>query len=189
VIDTMTSMNRLSNEHMLVAQAAINPGAFAALYDHYFPRVYTYVRYRVESDAAADDLTAHIFERALARLAEYDAGRAPFGVWLFGIARYAVSNHRRGLWRWLPFDALKQRPTPHPSPEDAAIQHEAETHLLRAVSSLKDRERDLIALKYAAGMNNREIATLTGIGESNVGVILHRALKSLRAALGEGELL
>jgi RNA polymerase sigma-70 factor, ECF subfamily len=179
VIDTMT----LSNEHMLVAQAAINPGAFAALYDHYFSRVYNYVRYRVESDAAADDLTAHVFERALAQLSTYDAQRAPFGAWLFGIARYAVGNHRRGLWRWLPFDVLKQRPTPHVSPEDAAIQHEEEERLLRAVSRMRDRERDMIALKYAAGMNNREIAALTGIGESNVGVILYRALKSLRAAL------
>jgi RNA polymerase sigma-70 factor, ECF subfamily len=183
VIDTMT----LSNEHMLVAQAAINPGAFAALYDHYFPRVYTYVRYRVESDGEADDLTAHIFERALAQLTKYDAARAPFGAWLFGIARYAVGNHRRGLWRWLPFEVLRQRPAAQASPEDAAIQHELEAHLLHAVSRLKDRDRDLVALKYAAGMNNREIAALTGIGESNVGVILHRVLKSLRSVLEEGE--
>src|SRR5207253_624411 len=99
----------LANEHHLAAEAAANPGAFAALYEHYFPRIYTYIRYRVDSDDVADDLTAFVFERALERIQRYDAARAPFGAWLFGIARNAVGNHRRGLWRWLSLDAVLNR--------------------------------------------------------------------------------
>lgn len=173
----------LSNEHHLAAEAAANPTAFAALYDHYFPRIYTYIRYRVGSDAEADDLTAHVFERALTRINAFDPQRAPFGAWLFGIARNAVGNHRRGLWRFLTLDALRQRPTS--SAEDASIEREEQDRLLGAVAHLSDRERDLIALKYGAGLNNREIAQITALGESNVGVILHRAISRLRQSLGQ----
>ena len=53
--------------------AKAEPTAFAAIYDHYFPRVYNYVRYRVGhmDTAAADDLTARIFELVLANIDRY----------------------------------------------------------------------------------------------------------------------
>jgi len=175
----------LSNEHHLAAEAAANPTAFAALYDHYFPRIFTYIRYRVGSDAEADDLTAHVFERALTRINAFDPQRAPFGAWLFGIARNAVGNHRRGLWRWLSLDALRNKPISTPAPEDSSIEREEQDRLLRAVAHLSDRERDLIALKYGAGLNNREIAQISALSESNVGVILHRAISRLRQTLGQ----
>ena len=58
--------------------------------------------------------------------------------------------------------------------------------LLDAISRLDERSRDIIALKFSSGMNNREIAGLTGLGESNVGIIIFRAVKKMQADL-EGE--
>ena len=58
----------LPNELTLVARARVEPAAFATVYDHYFPRVYNYVRYRINDAATADDLTAQVFERILARI-------------------------------------------------------------------------------------------------------------------------
>lgn len=179
----------LANEPALVAQARVEPRAFAAIYDHYFPRVYTYVRYRVADDQTADDLTAHVFERALARIDEYRPDRAPFGAWLIGIARYAVNNHLRAerRHRWLTLDFLRNRPAPDPLPEEAVAQQEDERRLLAALPALGDDQRDLIALKYVAGLNNRTIARLTGRSESNVGVRLFRTLRQLRSIMGEEE--
>jgi RNA polymerase sigma-70 factor (ECF subfamily) len=68
----------LTNELALVARATAEPAAFAAIYDHYFPHVYNYVRYRVGDAAAADDITAQTFERALAGMGRYRPERAPF---------------------------------------------------------------------------------------------------------------
>jgi RNA polymerase sigma-70 factor (ECF subfamily) len=45
---------------------------------------------------------------------------------------------------------------------------------------LPDRERDLVALKYGAGMTNRGIAEVSGLSETNVGTILHRVVTRLR---------
>ena len=54
------------------------------------------------------------------------------------------------------------------------------------LAALPERERELLALKYGADATNRAIATITGLGESNVGTILHRTVVSLRARWDEG---
>jgi RNA polymerase sigma factor (sigma-70 family) len=51
------------------------------------------------------------------------------------------------------------------------------SHLL---ANLPERERELVSLKFGADLNNREISTITGLSESNVGTILSRVLQKLR---------
>jgi len=175
----------LPNELALVARATAEPAAFAAIYDHYFPRVYKYVRYRASDAEATDDLTAQVFERALANIGRYRPERAPFAAWLFAIARNAVSDYLRAQRRrrWLSLEVLRDRASRDPQPEEAAIRNETRAELLAAVARLSDRERDLIGLKFAAGLTNRRIAEITGLSESNVGVILYRAVRRLRTEL------
>jgi RNA polymerase sigma-70 factor (ECF subfamily) len=178
----------LPNEQALVSLAAVEPAAFAAIYDHYFPRVYNFVRYRVGDAQAADDVTAQVFERVLANLGRYRPERAPFGAWLFGIARNAVADHLRAQKRrrWLSLDALRDRASARPQPDEIVVRDEARAALLAALACLSERERDLLAIKFAAGLTNRRIAELTGLSASNVGVILYRAVRRLRAHLDEG---
>jgi RNA polymerase sigma-70 factor (ECF subfamily) len=182
-------MNLLANETNLAARAAGEPAAFAAIYDHYFPKVYSYVRYRVNDDDAADEITAQIFEKALKGIASYQPDKAPLGAWLFGIARHAIENHYRIQRRraWFSFDQFFNHPTQDPPPEEVVTRLDTQQRLLAAVARLKDRERDLIALKFTSGLENVQIARLTGLSESNVGVILYRALRQLRAMLEEKE--
>jgi RNA polymerase sigma-70 factor (TIGR02952 family) len=179
----------LPNELALVARAVAEPTAFAAIYDHYFPRVYNYVIYRVGKPETADDLTAQIFERVLASIRRYRPERAPFGAWLFAIARNVVIDYLRAQRRrqWLSLDVLRQQPAHEPQPEEVVVLDETRAELLAAVARLSQRERDLIALKFAAGLTNRQIARLAGLSESNVGVILYRAVRRLRAELGSEE--
>ena len=56
-----------------------------------------------------------------------------------------------------------------------------EDRLGRLLARRTDRERELLSLKYGAECTNREIARMTGLSESNVGTILHRAVQALRA--------
>ncbi len=179
----------LPNEQAMVKRAVAEPAAFAALYDYYFPRVYNYVRYRIGDATAADDVTALVFERALANLVRYHADRAPFAAWLFGIARNAVIDHlrRRRVRRLLSLDALRNAAGAGPSPHEAVVGAERHAALLAAVARLNERERDLIALRFAARLTNRRIAELTGLSASNVGVILHRAVQKLREEIGGAE--
>ncbi len=80
-------------ESVLVCRAKTEPRAFADLYDHYFPRVYNYIRYHVRDAETADDITAQVFERALIKISSYRPERASFADWLFAIARNAVRDH------------------------------------------------------------------------------------------------
>lgn len=187
----MTVQARLFKSSMLtgsgVLERASSPEqvAFVQLYDEYFPRVYNYARYRCGDVAAADDLAAQTFERALSNFKHFDPQRAPFGAWLFTIARNLVSNHLRAVKRTasLSLDACEERPSPIASPEERLIQMEAQTELLAALGCLSERESDLLSLKFAAGLTNRRIAEIAGLTEANVGVILYRALQQLRVIL------
>lgn len=173
----------------LVEAARRSPEGFAALYDCYAPRVFTYIRYRVDDIPTAEDLTAQAFEQVLVHLPRFLPERAPFGAWLFGIVRHTVSHYRRAQrrQRWLSLDALSHHVSDAPPTETEVIAGDMRRQLVRAVASLSERERDVIALKFAAGLNNRQIARLTGLSESNIGVVLYRSLRRLRGMLDEEE--
>jgi RNA polymerase sigma-70 factor, ECF subfamily len=51
-----------------------------------------------------------------------------------------------------------------------------------ALATLDPRERELIALKFHAGLSNTEIAKVIGASESAAGTRLHRAVTKLREA-------
>jgi len=187
----MTVQARLLNGSLLAGSGSLEwqgrteqPG-FVRLYDEYFPRVYNYARYRCGDAETADDLAAQTFERAFSRLEQYDPQRGPFGAWLFAIARNLVNDHLRLAQQRvsLPLERLEGQPAPTATPEEALIQVEAQAELLRALAQLNERERDLLSLKFAASLTNRRIAELTGFTETNVGVIVYRALQHLRVIL------
>lgn len=183
------TLKLMANETDLAARAADEAAAFAAIYDHYFPRVYNYVRYRVRDLDLTDELTSLIFERALTRISTFQPEKAPFGAWLFAIARHAIQDHFRAerRRRWLSFDFFVEHPSPGVLPEEAADQADTIQRMLNAVSQLDAREQDLIALKFTSRLDNVQIARITGLSESNVGVILYRALRRLRTLLNGKE--
>ncbi|MAT96100.1 MAG: RNA polymerase subunit sigma-24 [Anaerolineaceae bacterium] len=175
----------MPNEQSLAQQAQADPAAFARLYDHYLRRVYNYMRYRLNDAQMADDLTAQVFHRAWEKRHNHDPEKAPFGAWLFGIARHVINDHYRRQKRfgWLSLEVLRERFSLNPPPEEAFIQSEMQTLVLQAVARLNEREREIVALKFGGNLNNVQIAELTGLTASNVGVILYRAMKQLKAAL------
>lgn len=185
-----TSLPLPAHGSALVVHGTIDPVVFANLYDHYFPLIHKYVLYRVRDTQTTDDLTAQIFERTLDDLGNYRPEQAPFGAWLFGIARHVVGDHFRTEKRhsWLSLEGLLHLASQGPQPEEIAVRSELSERLLAALARLSSRDRDLIGLKFAAGLNNRQIAALTGLSESNVGVIFYRAMQHLRAEMSEEDI-
>jgi RNA polymerase sigma-70 factor, ECF subfamily len=141
-----------------------------ALYADQAPRVYNYFRFRVSSRADVEDLTSRTFERAWRSRGRYRRDLAGFSTWLFKIAHNVAIDHLQGQRAHLPLDAAA---------DVAAGRASDLTRLATLIARLPDRERELIALKFGAAVNNRLIAQLTGISETNVGTILHRTVQSL----------
>jgi RNA polymerase sigma-70 factor (ECF subfamily) len=181
----MDAADRLPDEQACIKRAANDPREFAPLYDHYAPRVYKFFRYRADDIPTAEDLTAQTFAQALADIRRYKPSRGPFAAWLFGIANHAVSRHYRDAQRKpvAALDDIADPPSDAPPPEQVVIDGETNARLARAVAQLNDRERELIALKFAGGLPNKEIAHIAGLTESNVGVILYRAVQKLRGIM------
>lgn len=161
-----------------------NPQALAILYDLYFARVYNYIRYRCNDQPTVDDLTSQAFERLLEKLPQYAPERGPFEAWLFALVRNLVADHFRSRrLNWIPWESLWREPMGEASPESQLIDRETEAELLVAIQALDKRSRDLLGLKFGARLTNRQIADLVSLNESNVAVIIYRAVAQLRITL------
>jgi RNA polymerase sigma-70 factor (ECF subfamily) len=162
---------------------------FTELYRQYLPRVLNYMRLRVDDEALAQDLTAATFERAFAKrrqLRDPDA----FAAWLFRIARNELGQHYRrwsGRGAHVPLAVAFSVPDGNPLPEEQAAKRQELAEMLTAVAELSEREQEIIRLKFVGGLTNRAIAKVLRLGESNVAVILYRAIRKLRGRLGVGE--
>ncbi|HEX6665285.1 MAG TPA: sigma-70 family RNA polymerase sigma factor [Solirubrobacterales bacterium] len=155
--------------------------SFEILYRSSRDDVYAYVAGMLRDEAAAEEVTATAFERAYRKRSRFDRRRGEPRAWLFGIARNATLDElrRRGRQAELaaePEDVDQARP--HESAEEA----ERRVALAAGLATLEGSERELIALKFFAGLSNREIAAVIGISESNAGTKLHRAVTKLREA-------
>jgi RNA polymerase sigma-70 factor (ECF subfamily) len=151
-----------------------------AVYTEQLPRIYNFLRYRLGNEALAQDLTSRTFEKAWKDRHRYRRDLAGFSTWLLRIARNAAIDHYRTFHDHLPLDEAAEAPAEGTPEEEAVIRSNFE-RLSLLISGLTERERELLALKYGAGATNRAIADITGLSESNVGNILHRAVQALRA--------
>ena len=150
------------------------------VYAEQLPRVLNFFRYRIGVSADVEDLTARTFEKAWRARHRYRRDLAGFATWLLTIARNVAIDHLRARQVHEPLDAAASVAAPGGTPEEHVVQQSEAQRLQRLLAMLPPRERELMAMKYGAGMTNRAIARATGLGESNVGTILHRAVETLR---------
>lgn len=159
---------------------------FTDIYETYYKRIFNYISYRVSSTHTAEDLTSVVFEKILNKLSTYSNQKAPFEVWMFAIARNAVNDHHRRQKKrqWFSLDVMKELISSRKDPENLFLNEERSDKLVTALNKLNERERNLVALKFGACLRNTEVAEITGLTESNIGVILYRAMKKLKTELG-----
>ena len=162
-------------------------GLFVQHYAEYLPRMLNYMRLRVDDEAVAQDLAALTFERALSRLSTLRDENA-FGGWLFRIARNVVASYYRHRRRDLPLESALNLPAPNLPVESQIVNSEEMTRMRAALATLSEREGEIIRLRFFAGLTNRSIGRAMGLRAGNVGVILFRALRKMRAVLEAEEL-
>lgn len=150
------------------------------VYVEQLPRVLNFFRYQLGYTADVEDLTARTFEKAWRARHRYRRDVAGFATWLLTIARNVAIDHVRARRRYEPLDVAAVVPSSDDTPEQQAVQRSEAQRLAALLETLPPRQRELIAMKYGADMTNRAIARATGLTESNVGTMLHRAVESLR---------
>ncbi len=174
----------------LVAPAAAVPSdadaEFELLYRRNRDDLYGYVAGLLRDRSAAEEVTAQAFERAYRKRRSWKAKRGTHRAWLFGIARNAALDElrRRRRQAELVAEPEDEFATPPDESADVVLRRAA---LRAALADLAPRERELVALKFFAGLTNGEIASVSGVSETNAGTRLHRVVEKLRRACDETE--
>ncbi len=175
------------DEQAVIEQAQSgDQDALGALYSFYFPRVYRYVVGRVRSTQDAEDVTEEVFLRMVVKLKQFEWRGLPFGAWVFRIARNEVVSHarrqrRRGVTAPLPETMPDAR-------QDHVAAHELQSTIevvREATARLPAAQRDVIALRFGAGLSVAETAQALAKTENNVKVLQHKAIVRLRGMVAE----
>jgi len=144
--------------------------------------VYTYTAYRIGGGADAEDVTSEVFEHALRYRDSYDPSKGEPIAWLLGIARRCLASRTTR-----PFNAtLENRDIE--APGDLEGETIERVTIARTLRRLTQRDRELIALRYAADLSARQIGELMDMSTNAVEVALHRALQRLRTELEPDEI-
>jgi len=153
------------DDAVLVAAARRQASSFAPLYERYRDRIYAYMRLHTPRAEDAADLTQQVFLQAFGALAQYRPQRGTFAAWLFRIARNAAIDEARRrqvvvAWNLLP-ETLQ--PRADDDPEDAILQAEALERLRVVLTACPPSTRELLALRFTAGLTSAEIAVVVGV--------------------------
>ncbi|HZU14891.1 MAG TPA: sigma-70 family RNA polymerase sigma factor [Chloroflexota bacterium] len=167
------------DEALLIREAQRDRAAFAPLYERHADRVYAYLRSRTARDEDAADLTQQVFLQAMDALPRYKPRGTPFIAWLLRIARNAAINFHRRQRHAMAWDLVP--PALQPSGgEDHMVRLEQREVLERLFRDLDDMSREILILRFGAGLSTAEIASVLGKSEAATRMRLLRTLRTLK---------
>jgi RNA polymerase sigma-70 factor (ECF subfamily) len=171
------------DDKALAERAPQDFAAFAELYRRYLCPVYRFMRSQVPDDATAEDLTAHVFFKALSA-ADTFRGDGTYQSWVFRIAHNSLSTWRQRVGRsFVVTEEIPEEVDPTPSPASQVIVGEARGAVWETVAQLPPAQREVVALRYIEDFSIEEVATITRRSRGAVRILLHRARARLRKAL------
>lgn len=171
-------------EAVVEAAKSGDSGALGSIYEFYFPRVYRYVAIRLGGGEDAEDVTEEIFLKVINNIGSFTFRGFPFGAWIFRIARNEVVSHvRRQRYRGATSqldESIQDTSQDHVA--DVELQSQLDT-VRAAAEKLPEAQRQVIALRFGAGLSVAETANSLGKSENNVKVLQHKAIQKLRRML------
>ena len=161
---------------------------FSELYRAHLRDVYSYAYYRVGNHHDAEDLTEQTFLQAYRHFerAQREANGRPLRPWLIRIAHNLAANLYRDRSRRpsSPIDDSDSLSAPHTT-EQLVEGRDELSRVLEGVRQLPDDRREALIMRFALGMDNREIARALGRSDGATKVLIHRAIKQLEEIISE----
>jgi RNA polymerase sigma-70 factor, ECF subfamily len=161
---------------------------FTELYRAHLRDVYSYAYYRIGNHHDAEDLTEQTFLQAYRHFerAQRESNGRPLRPWLIRIAHNLAANYYRDRSR-RPVTQLEDAAvlTSLHGTEEMVEEREELKEVLEGVSRLPDDRREALIMRFALGMDNREIARAMDRTEGATKVLIHRAIKQLEQGLSD----
>jgi RNA polymerase sigma-70 factor, ECF subfamily len=179
----MAELTEVDVEAMVRDARAGDATALGQLYDTYRDRVARFATGRLGDAEKAEDVTSETFEAVCRNLGAYKPG-TDFEAWLFTIAHRRVADHFRRRFRRREVELDE---AVHPSvggPEEAVLAAERRAEVAGAFRRLRADQQEVLALRVLGGLSAAQVADVLGKSEGAVRVAQHRALRSLREAMG-----
>jgi RNA polymerase sigma-70 factor (ECF subfamily) len=155
---------------------------FSDLYRVHLRDVYSYAYYRVGNHHDAEDLTEQTFLQAYRHFerAQDESDGRPLRPWLIRIAHNLAANLYRDRSRrpQTPIDDQTSLSTMHTT-EDLVEGRDELARIIEGIKELPEERREALIMRFALGMDNREIARAMGKTDGATKVLLHRAIKQL----------
>lgn len=174
------------SDKQLIRQAKAGVGEAAGrLYDRYQPQIYRFVRVRVGCSQTAEDITGEVFTRMVDSLPAYHDRGVPFSAWLYQIARNLLTDwyRRSGTGKMVALEEAENLGTYREGVELAAGKSLASEKIHRFLDQMEPAFREVITLRFLAGLSVAETAALLDESVAAVKSRQHRALKKLKARL------
>lgn len=170
----------MQEEWLEIQAAQANPARFAPLYQRYYEGIFRFIFRRTAEEALTADLCSQVFLKAMQKLGTYQFKGVPFSAWLYRIANNEVAQHYRKV--------QKNRVV---SMEDSNIadlfdeieednSEQLRSLLINALDSLKEKDLQLIEMRFFEQRPFKEIAAILDITESNAKVRTYRILERMK---------
>jgi RNA polymerase sigma-70 factor, ECF subfamily len=156
--------------------------AAAVLFDAYHPRLYRYALAKLRSPSDAEDVAAETFARVLGQLDRFTWKGGGFEAWLFRIASNLVVDRVRISAREKATDQPIELEvgSKEPLPEDQVARLETGEELGMLLSALPDDQREVLLLRFAAGLDTHETGAVMGRNANAIRQLQFRALANVR---------
>lgn len=167
-------------EQLVEKAKSLDQHALAELCEYFYPRIYRYVFYRVNSAEDAEDITGEVFLRMIRALQKQ---RGSFTAWLFRIASNLLIDYYRHRASQPELVAAEEA---HASSARNSIDSQdilLQDRLKQSLGKLSSEQQQVITLKFIEGYNNSEIADILGKSVGAVKGLQFRALAALKRIL------
>lgn len=170
----------LQDELDLIKKAQKNPEQFGPLYNKYHEQIFRYIYQRMDDIELAHDITAQVFIKALLNITKYEYRGVPFSSWLYRIAKSELyqSFRDKKAERTINIDAINVVAIIDEIESDET--EENKKHLLDSLSLLKEKDVQLIELRFFEKRSFKEMGEILELTENNAKVKTFRALEKLK---------
>ncbi|MEM6355938.1 MAG: sigma-70 family RNA polymerase sigma factor [Pseudomonadota bacterium] len=176
------------DEGALIARfAAGDRLAAARLTSALLPAVQRHARWRLGSEAEAEEVAQEAMLRFWRQAPEWRAGEAKASTWLYRVTHNLCIDRQRRRRPTSDIDDIPERADPAPGQEARLETRETMRGLARAIMALPERQRDAVVLRHFEGLGNPEIGERLGCSVEAVESLLARARRQLAASFGAGE--
>ena len=177
--------NAMVTEWEEVQAAQQNPAAFRPLYSRYYEPIFRYVYQRTAEESLAEDITSHVFVKAIQKLHTYTWQGTPFSAWLYRIASNEVAQHFRDAARkpTVSFQDFQLDSILDESIDIDGGDEPLYNGLLAALDGLPEKDMALIQMRFFEQRSFKEMAAIVDMTEANVKMRTYRLLEKLKKDL------